>query len=137
MVDDGQAASAADSVSITVAARTDGFLDPLSDVILVREPATPPTPGRSFKVGRKLKLKLALSCGAQVLTDAQVTPPQIVSLTVEGSGASAGVANPLFAFSNGVWVNQLDTDGLIAGAVYRIVVRMPDGLRYAALILLR
>ena len=134
VVNDGALDSAPDNVPVIVFNRVEGLLAPLASL---RPEAQPPIfPDRAFKQGRTLPLKLQLFCGSTLLTDADVPPPEIVSLVrlgdaidLETVDLDAGEANDsgfLFRFSGDKWVYNLSTAGLSSGT-YTISIRMPDG----------
>ena len=134
VVNDGELDSAPDNVRVIVFDRVEGLLAPLASL---RPEAQPPIfPDRAFKQGRTLPLKLQLFCGATLLTDADVPPPEIVSLVRMGDAIDleivdldAGEANDsgfLFRFSGDKWVYNLSTAGLNSGT-YTISIKMPDG----------
>ena len=141
VVNDGQVDSAPDTVDVIVTVGVAGLLPPLGGLVLEGDPI--PLPNKAFKQGRTLPLKLQLFCGGTLLTDSDVTPPQIVGLVragdapvdLEAVDLDSGEANDsgvLFRFSDdGNWVYNLNTQGLSPGT-YTIVIEMPDGLRYAA-----
>jgi hypothetical protein len=141
VVNDGQVDSAPDTVDVTVTVEVVGLLSPLGGLVPEGDPI--PLPNKAFKQGRTLPLKLQLFCGGTLLTDSDVTPPQIVGLVragdapvdLEAVDLDSGEANDsgvLFRFSDdGNWVYNLNTQGLSSGT-YTIVIEMPDGLRYAA-----
>lgn len=147
VVNDGQLDSNPDRVVITVVPRVEGFQAPLPT--LTQEPATPPWPDVAFKAGRTLPLKVKLSCGGTALTDADIAAPELVGLTVIGQtpidvtaiDLDSGTANDegtLFRFSSdGYWVYNLSTQTLSGNTIYRITIRMPDGLKYSAYLLLK
>jgi hypothetical protein len=103
-------------------------------------------PDKAFKQGRTLPLRLRLFAGGVALTDAHVSPPQIVVLVRSGDAIDldtidpdAGEANDsgvLFRYSDPNWVYNLRTKDLSSGT-YVITIEMPDGLRYAAAFVLR
>ncbi len=146
VVNDGQVDSAPDTVTITVTVGLVGLLSPLGGLVPEGDPI--PLPDKAFKQGRTLPLKLQLFCGGTLLTDTDVTPPQIVGLVragdapvdLEAVDLDAGDANDngvLFRFSDdGNWVYNFNTQGLSSGT-YTIVIEMPDALRYAAGFVLR
>ncbi len=134
VVNDGELDSAPDNVRVIVFDRVEGLQAPLASL---RSEAQPPIfPDRAFKQGRTLPLKLQLFCGSTLLTDADVPPPEIVSLVrlgdaidLETVDLDAGQANDsgfLFKFSDDKWVYNLSTAGLSSGT-YTISIRMPDG----------
>lgn len=142
VVNDGQADSDPDSVTVVVAAQAEGFLTPLPT--LVQGPAMPPEAEVAYKAGRTLPLKLKLSCGTRLLTDADIAPPRIASLTWAGFTAEAvpvieldaGASNDNgaeFRYSpDGFWIFNLSTQPLSVGSYYRIGIQTPDGLFYYA-----
>ncbi len=134
VVNDGELDSAPDNVSVVVFDRVEGLLAPLASL---RPEAQPPIfPDRAFRQGSTLPLKLQLFCGSTLLTDADVPPPEIVSLVRTGDAIDleivdldAGQVNDsgfLFRFSDDKWVYNLSTAGLSSGT-YTISIRMPDG----------
>ncbi len=86
-------------------------------------------------------MKLRLFCGVTALTNADVSPPQIVALVRGGDAIDlemvdldAGMANDngvFFRFSDPNWVYDLSTKALGSGT-YTITLEMADGLRYTA-----
>ena len=145
VVNDGQVDSASDTVDITVAVRVAGLQSPLATLVPQGDPI--PLPAKASKQGRTLPLKLRLFCGATALTDADVSPPQIVALVREGDAPldletvdlDAGMANDngvFFRFSDPNWVYNLSTKALSSGT-YTINLEMADGLRYNASFVLK
>ena len=122
----------------------EGLKPPLAD--LVPEGLPVAMPGNAFKQGRTLPLRLGLSRDGVALSNADVSPPQIVALIRNGEALDlatmdldAGQANDngtLFRFSDGNWVYNLSTQGLSAGT-YIITIQMPDGRRWNAGFVLR
>lgn len=146
IVNDGLLDSTADTVNITITIGVDGFLSPLTTLVPKGQEVV--LPDKAFKQGRTLPLKLQLLCGTTVLTEAEVAPPQIVSIVREGEAVNletidpdAGEANDggmMFRFSDvdSQWVYNLDTGGLSAGT-YSITIKMPDGKQYVGGFVLR
>jgi hypothetical protein len=122
----------------------EGLKPPLAD--LTPEGLPVAMPGNAFKQGRTLPLRLGLFRDGVALSNADVSPPQIVALTRNGEALDlatmdldAGQANDngtLFRFSDGNWVYNLSTQGLSAGT-YTITMQMPDGRRWNAGFVLR
>ncbi len=73
------------------------------------------------------------------MTDADVAPPQIVGLSLNGNAIEvpaetldAGESNSdgtLFRYSEGYWMYNLSTKGLTPGS-YLLKVQLPNGSRY-------
>lgn len=120
-----------------------GFLSPLAALVPVGDAA--PLPKKASKQGRTLPLKLQLLCNDQVLTDADVAPPQIVALMGDGVvglidlgtiDPDAGAANDnglLFRYSDNTdqqWIYNFSTDDIPGGTIYTVTVEMHDGLQY-------
>ena len=89
IVNDGAVDSEADTVDVTVALTVEGLQPPLAALVLEPEPM--PMPGRAFRRGRTLPLKLRLVCNGVALTDAVVAAPVIVGL--ERAGDALDVAD--------------------------------------------
>jgi hypothetical protein len=122
----------------------EGLKPPLAD--LVPEGLPVAMPGNAFKQGRTLPLRLQLFRDGVALSNADVSPPQIVELISNGApldlaimDLDAGQANDngtLFRFSDGNWVYNLSTAGLSSGT-YTLTIQMPDGRRWNAGFVLR
>ena len=108
---------------------------------------TVPSPDKAFKTGRTLPLKLRLFCGDVPLSDADVSPPEIVSLIIVDEAPDdldiidldAGEANDngtLFRFSDDLWIYNLSTKNLPSGS-YEITIEMPDGRLFSTGFILR
>ena len=144
VVNDGQVDSASDTVEVTIKVGVAGLGSPLAELAPAGQPA--PLPGKAFKQGRTLPLKLQLFCTSMPLTDSDVAPPQIVALErlgepvdLETLDLDAGEANDsgfLFRYSDPNWVYNMSTKELSPGT-YVIAIQMPDGLRYTAGFVLR
>jgi hypothetical protein len=122
----------------------EGLKPPLAD--LTPEGLPVAMPGNAFKQGRTLPLRLGLFRDGVALSNADVSPPQIVALIRNGEAldlatmdVDAGQANDngtLFRFSDGNWAYNLSTQGLSPGT-YTITMQMPDGRRWNAGFVLR
>jgi hypothetical protein len=122
----------------------EGLKPPLAD--LTPEGLPVAMPGNAFKQGRTLPLRLGLFRDGVALSNADVSPPQIVALIRNGEALDlatmdldAGQANDngvLFRFSDRNWVYNLSTQGLSPGT-YTITIQMPDGRRWNAGFVLR
>ena len=122
----------------------EGLQPPLSALVL--EGTSAPLPDRAFKRGSTLPLRLQLFRDGVALSNADVSPPQIVALIRNGEALDlatmdldAGQANDngtLFRFSDGNWVYNLSTAGLSSGT-YTLTIQMPDGRRWNAGFVLR
>ena len=142
IVNDGAVDSEADTVDVTVALTVEGLQPPLAALVLEPEPM--PMPGRAFRRGRTLPLKLRLVCNGVALTDAVVAAPVIVGFERAGDALDvadldAGRANAgglAFRFAGDHWIYNLSTRGRQLG-IYIITIEMPDGLRYRAIFELR
>ncbi len=144
VVNDAQEDSAPDSMTASVNIHVQGLGAPLAALTL--EGATAPSPAREFKQGSTLPLKLVLSCGAETLQTDAVAAPEIVAIdSAAGSldpsklDLDSGKANGgglRFRSSEGGWVYNLSTRALRPGT-YTIWIKMPDGRRYSAAVVLR
>lgn len=122
----------------------EGLKPPLADLALEGLPVA--MPGNAFKQGRTLPLRLGLFRDGVALSNADVSPPQMVALIRNGEALDlatmdldAGQANDngtLFRFSDGNWVYNLSTQGLSSGT-YTLTMQMPDGRRWNAGFVLR
>ena len=113
VVNDGTVDSDPDTVDVTVRLGVVGLQSPLVDLSPEGDPVILPT--KAFKAGRTLPLKLQLFCNGIALTDADVAPPTIVSVTLVGAEQQleiidfddSGLSNdngPDFRFSDPNWV---------------------------------
>jgi hypothetical protein len=130
----GQTPSFSEFAIFELDVEAEGFQEPLEALVPVGQ--DPPLPDVAFKQGRTLPLKLKLFSAGRMLTDADVAPPIIVSLSRSGNALDldtldldAGEANDngvMFRFDDGVWIYNLSTKGLSSGT-YRITLKLPDG----------
>jgi hypothetical protein len=143
-VDDGNGGTASDTVQIQINVGVQGLLPPLAG--LVPEGGLIPLPGKAFKLGSTLPLKLQMFCGGSALTARDVAAPQIVLLmrfgeeialaTIDPDSGEANDNGLLFRFSDPNWVYNLSTKDLTTGT-FVIAIRLPDGRRFTASFVLR
>jgi hypothetical protein len=144
-VDDGNGGTSTDTVEFRVNVSVEGLLSPLA-ALAPEDSGLVPLPGKAFKQGSTLPLKLRMSCGATALTAADVAPPRIVALTLFDDpillttiDPDAGEANDnglLFRYSEPNWIYNLSSRDLATGT-YILVIELPDGRRFAASFVLR
>jgi sugar lactone lactonase YvrE len=121
-----------DDVEIQVTTEVQGLKAPLDGLVL--EGAGAPEPGRAYRAGRTISLKLALRCGALSLDDQDVAAPVLLALRRDGVMAPLPPPEPTYAFrftNGGTWTYALPTATLEAG-VYNLVIGAPDGRRWVA-----
>ena len=121
-----------------------GLQPPLA--ALVPEGDSVPLPDKAFKRGSTLPMKLQVFRGGVLLSDLDVSPPQIVALLREGDAINldtvdlgTGQANDsglFFRFTDGSWLYNLSSKGLDSGT-YVITIQLSDGHRYVASFVLK
>lgn len=112
----------------------DGLLSPMAKLVPVGD--TVPFPSKPFNAGNTRPLKLTMSCGGTLLTDADVVAPQIVGLTRDGESLDIGDLNlnddnganpndPFFRYnaSNSQWIFNMRT-ALIGTGSFQLTIRI-------------
>jgi len=121
--------------------RVNGFQAPVKATLVVEGNPVNYSTG-NYNDGSTIPFKVSLSCGTQVLTDAQINPnPEIVALVHETLGPqsllgingdnNANPDNPLFSCTSTGCDYQFRTANLPLGR-YIISVRMPDSRIFQA-----
>ena len=142
--DFGNHSSQPQEVHVTVG--VSGLLSPVSTSLVLEDHAAP-LPGKAFKQGRTVPLKLQLLCGDSQQTDQDVQAPEIVGLVREGDAPldlatvdlDPGAANDsgtFFRFADGAWIYNLDTVNLPSG-IWSLLIEMPDARRFRARLVLK
>lgn len=142
VVNDGNADSDPITASIMVPLPVTGLLPPLGPLSLFDDEMADVAPDNAFKAGRTLPLQLLTYCKGISLTDANLPPPRILSLSKVGSAAAnlqivvpedAGSANDngtLFRYEEGRWIYNLSTANLAIDSTYELLIGLPDGKTY-------
>ena len=139
VVNDREDDSEPDEVSVAITVGVVGLLPPLAGLVPEGDPLL--SPDKALKCGRTIPLKLQLFCGDSLLSDADVSPPEIIGLVRTGDAFNletvdldAGEANDsgwLFRFADDQWIYCLCTKNLTPGS-YELTIEMPDHLAYSS-----